>query len=621
MDRWSAARDTPLHIFTYADSLRPHFCILADSVGALGGSLNVLGHGDEAGSFGAVPPSVLKPIADALAEQGRALVVEGWRGSAPLKCTSRASCLQSPAGFGKIQKFMSLLPHLDRFDNDDVLLFLDGFDAVLEAPSLWHIRQAFERLQRRLGPLIGPSGGPVVFSGEQNCWPFPHPLGPLGDISGDYRADFTYAFGNKTRVRGDEMCEHWIRREESGGLGAEDSFRLPYINSGLFIGRAGSLRQLFTLAVETLRHFGDFEDQGLVYVMALQAAAADQPWVPLVVDTRAEILASLHGQDLQAMAQRLDAPRVCDFNGRAAHGYYNAALGVDPSRWNADRGRRPVPLIVHFNGDKKEFFLNQCGSSVSNEMLSVGVSERRCHFIDYRSRVEVYFRGRDQRSLPLRMTRALPRPLLKPSLTEVAGAAFRATTARGVLDTLLSQVKVRAPQVVQDIRGDAPDLAARRLWAFARGSRRWRPQTSLPHLAADAGLDVALVRRNETSCADGSDRGAYCALIHSLRASWRHLRPASTSSAGFLWAEFRYARDFTAALARADAERPARECSATLAADRERAANAGVSNSPWWRVRRRGSCGRRWTVSRCSGSRLPGGAGALAGVSLWLGAL
>ncbi|CAK0804678.1 unnamed protein product [Prorocentrum cordatum] len=152
-----------------------------------------------------------------------------------------------------------------------MVLFTDGYDVVLEATSLSQLPEAFQRLERALGPLVGPPGGPVVFNGEGNCWPFPHqgawagPAEPV--VSGDYRPDYQYRFGNGTRLRGDQICDHWHRQARLRGRGAspEAAPLAPFPNSGAFIGRAGSLRRLFGLAAEVLELFGDFEDQALLY--------------------------------------------------------------------------------------------------------------------------------------------------------------------------------------------------------------------------------------------------------------------------------------------------------------------------------------------------------------------
>eukprot|EP00927_Polykrikos_kofoidii_P054467 TRINITY_DN48880_c0_g1_i1.p1 TRINITY_DN48880_c0_g1~~TRINITY_DN48880_c0_g1_i1.p1 ORF type:complete len:656 (-),score=69.25 TRINITY_DN48880_c0_g1_i1:78-2045(-) len=589
----------PLHLFTYADNFRPAFCIMAKSVAASGGYVNVLGLGDDTTGVHAVPKKALQRIAGALLRHSNTKVPSTRRGSAPVHCKNRAEC-SSQWAISKIRKFMSLLPYLKDFRDDALLLFVDGFDAVLEAPSLRHVADTFDQMQRKFGPLVGPSGGPVVFSGEVNCWPFPHDRDVKGSISGDYRADYVYRFGNETHLRGDEVCDYWLRRQPpGGGMGSSEVARFPFINSGVFMGRAGSLRKLFRLAVETLELHGDFEDQGLVYVMALRAANARYPWVPLVVDTSGELLASYHGVDIAEIARQQSGPQVCDFWGRVANGFYDAAL-MEPSvkgqevnsrwattgRWARSRWRQP--LVAHFNGDKKSFFEENCMQAVHQELSIVGASLAECKVVDYPRRLELFS---TLAGFELPIQRGLPLPLAVPSIAQVVGAAFRTSGSTAAWTLLLRRirerliVKSKSEVLVGQVSRSAAESPAR--W-WHLGAKRWlttsfgvRRTDAATHTnesrmpastAATAGsplftvadvvdnavgdLDLALVRRNETRCSHDRSVNDYCVLFASLRVAWTRLRQPS----GLLWSEFRGWKYFAETVRNGEKGRYDRHC-------------------------------------------------------------
>eukprot|EP00913_Durusdinium_trenchii_P020567 g19318.t1 len=208
--------------------------------------------------------------------------------------------------------------------------------------------------------------GPVIFSGEANCWPFPHPWGPEPFVSGDYRPNFMYQYEQR-EMRGKEVCTFWRHHmvHPSRVIGRDGHNRtqvlpvfLPFLNSGVFMGRARSLQQLFAFTTEVLLRFGDFDDQALITVAALHAKFLRRPWVPLQVDHSGELFASLHGLSPERLSNDLKAPPACDFNGRVDHGFFKA--GSRPrrqSRWSFEnfeapfRPNRPPPLIdLHSDG-------------------------------------------------------------------------------------------------------------------------------------------------------------------------------------------------------------------------------------------------------------------------------
>ncbi|CAK9069396.1 unnamed protein product [Durusdinium trenchii] len=550
----------PVHVFAFADSAHPSLCTLASSVAFAGGRLNVVGL-NSAESSGEVPPEALEVIAEALAEQGQEKAVEGQRVSTTLHCTSKEECLKS-RGLAKVRKFLAVWPHLKAFSDDDLLLIMDGYDVSFEAPSLEHLALAFQRLQREIGPVMSLPTGPVIFSGEANCWPFPHPWGPEPFVSGDYRPNFMYQYEQR-EMRGKEVCTFWRHHmvHPSRVIGRDGHNRtqvlpvfLPFLNSGVFMGRARSLQQLFAFTTEVLLRFGDFDDQALITVAALHAKFLRRPWVPLQVDHSGELFASLHGLSPERLSNDLKAPPACDFNGRVDHGFFKA--GSRPrrqSRWSFEnfeapfRPNRPPPLIWHFNGDKKEYFETKCHESVAMEASLMG-HLGHCVLMDVDHERELYFlvqgpQETDVQSRKVAWHRLCRRTPAPPHLTQLAAImAESRSTVWQVIHNLLVQL-CRSPVMVSYISVSDPftkmhertcgyhplhwlDLdstsATRMAWQDTLRLRSESQEAEVP----DQHTDPACILVDSTAkCQFEPDWEAYCSLWAAVNATWSCLPP------------------------------------------------------------------------------------------------
>merc|ERR1711907_704512 len=79
---------------------------------------------------------------------------------------------------------------------------------------------------------------PVVFSGERNCWPFPHGDSPLlaqipedALLSGGHHGSVRYGYGHKSPwyIKGRDVCHRWLLE-----FGSEARF--PFLCAGTFVG-------------------------------------------------------------------------------------------------------------------------------------------------------------------------------------------------------------------------------------------------------------------------------------------------------------------------------------------------------------------------------------------------
>lgn len=587
-----------MHVFAYADRPSPDLSIMAASLEAIGGRLHVLGLGRPA-------PPLHPPGLASLAGRIAASHAQQARESTLASVTTtgrRETTLKGEDSLRLLRKFFAMSALLDDFPDGEVFLFVDGYDVKIEARSLTHLREAFERLQLSFAASgRGPPGGPVIFSGETNCWPFPHRWGQDGKsstfVSGDYRAEYVYALSNTTRVRGDEICEHWLRERPHARGASQGPVDLTFPNSGAFIGRVGSLRRLFAFAVETLRLFGDFRDQALVYIMALReaATAAIVGWPSVEalvqVDTGGELLATVHGLDVDAIATQRDVARICDFKSRYAHGHFHSSS----SSSFAPGAIRQLPPILHFSGEKKWFFQVRCREDMMLQAAYAGAPMLTVGFLDYDQRTGVQadypLRPTDQ-VVPMMWILPLPWPLKVPGLHLVVGTIASSSSVAAIKvmflgrvsgPQLVGEIEHRSDRVISCSRKDEA-VTTRRVppyslsvtkWLAGELAGGWATATTTPSLTPSGALerpffDGVIVGQNGTICArqrSNCSRLAetYCGLHAALHSAWQRLRPAGAFSAGLLWVELR-TRDLRTARRLADAARPGRECGSAVAA-------------------------------------------------------
>lgn len=490
-----------VHFFTYADSMHPMLCTLAASVAHTGGRLNVIGLRGKN-----------EPLE--VPEQARPHVL--------------------------MRKLLSLRPVLARLEEEDLVMMVDAFDVVIEAPSLQLIEQVFDQLQLQAGPLIAPAWGPVVFTGESNCWPFQHPQMWAGAkaVDGAYRGDFIYSFGENFSLRGDEVCNHWLHFHTPTPPSATPLW-LPFPNSGALMGRVGSLRKFFELALEVLDLFNDHDEQALLYSMVIRAAADLSPWVPLVVDAEAHMFASLHGQDFATVAANLRSCEVCSFQGRKVTGFFLAAVGdlvpwrrERPNRWTPGSHQRLPVLVPHFNGDTKVHLGSRCPNSIQAEALQLGFFDYSCRLIDFVSQTEAGFGGPGFHR-PVRQWWA-SQLLPVRRLHGIIEGSRKPLTAR---EALLSLDVEGDFEVVEHMSEETGGAVASCPGLTGRTHIRWRQDPAFPSELKAIPLGAILVGRNVTSTHTASDVEEYCKFGLWLRHAWACLSVVDTGFTGFLLVE------------------------------------------------------------------------------------
>lgn len=276
---------------------------------------------------------------------------------------------------GKLKKVWFLGSLLDQphqlaflgFAEDDLLLFVDAFDVIIQRP-LHDFSHVFDELlvQRctqhgfndcamatRRASLRQEA---VVLLGEHSCWPWPLPgmqrTGRPRGVSMAYMEGHTFevvrwsdrtAAAANASVTATQMCAE-TRRLARGGL-------WPHPNSGVFAGSVQATRRFFG-RLQRLAMAGHFEDQAMFHLAALQ-----HPSEAILVDSNASLFASQFA--------------------------YNAAWWQRPAcfadYWGPDgppqllaTGR--APFALHFNGPAGRHRLGWCIAA------TIATSQSERHF-------------------------------------------------------------------------------------------------------------------------------------------------------------------------------------------------------------------------------------------------
>lgn len=546
---------TPVHVFAYANEPSQGMAVYASSVESIGTRANIIGFNHST----PLPAELSQVLAKVMVSSNQQVSQVAHAGQRDITPHGDEHVL--------LRKFFSLSPHLKSFADDEVILFSDAYDVKVEAHSAEQLRAAFEKSQREHRSSNDLPWGPVVFSGEINCWPFPNKWSRHGNsevyVSGNYRPDYVYALDENTQVRGDEICAFWASKRPHGQIEA-GPIHLPFPNSGVFIGRVGSLRHMFAYALETLRLYGDFRDQALVYSMLLRSFVTDSPRI-LRVDVGGELLATLHGLDIDAVADQLDVARCCDF--QSWHAREDHACHLQEQGMPA--GRRTLPLVLHFSGAAKFFFQERCYQDMMNQFSLVGARYLTVKFIDYDHQKGIQLDSSCYAKRCSSQMRVLQLPWRGDPLTirELIGMLYNFNRKRAELSMLRYWVvsKSHGPQHVHEIDLQRGRKSIR--WFSIRASPNigkaiavWRRPISIAR-ALSRGLNVVIVKKSVTGC--GGDlharRAAYCSLYTELRAAWKHLQPSSTSSAGLLWIDIN-PHDLRAADRKTNVLRPCLKC-------------------------------------------------------------
>lgn len=344
-----AAPDPGVRVFTFADRFQDTLCHLASTVQAAGGVLNVLGLRDGGASFRLPWGELESPRENEL-----------WH------FADRSIMLK---------KHLFLARAIRRLPANATIVFVDGFDVLFQRP-LTDLVRSYRALARARG--MGSGGAwPVVFSGELNCWPFPHEqafhlasgthrIPSYAMLSSDYNGARHFPYGDSSpwSIRGDAVCREWLLQRDRGDLGARPDehpdLRFPFLCAGAFMGTAAALRRLYARLFSLYRATREYHDQALLILLLLRNHSLG------FVDEAASLFLSLHGHD-----EMRDLPRRLCYDGyfaSASEGLAeeDAQGAKEPRRLGgrpppAPRGAASVyddlggpPGLLHFNGNAKQ---------------------------------------------------------------------------------------------------------------------------------------------------------------------------------------------------------------------------------------------------------------------------
>lgn len=325
------------HVFTFVepngrDQVPPEACLLALTVEAAGGSLNLIGmYSDHESELpGGIP--------------------ERYREKAWM-----------------VRKQTVFLRHLRGVPANETVLLVDAFDVIFQRP-LSEVVAAYRRLA---APSVKTHGiWPVIYGGEQNCWPFPHqgkiPVHATkrarahrGSADWVHRipkasalsAEHVPHLGSQRfpygdwGIRGDQFCRQWLSDLHGAG-GARRHARFPFLCAGVAVGTASSFRRVVRLFMAMHIGLGEYDDQAILAATLLRNPALG------FVDVAGEIFLQLHGYQHRILERPL-----------CGEGYLQRVGPASASRPLLESFRPPAlrnasgatPAVLHFNGNGKRF--------------------------------------------------------------------------------------------------------------------------------------------------------------------------------------------------------------------------------------------------------------------------
>ena len=377
--------DGVTRVFTFADRFHPMLCHLARTLEMSGGTLHVLGLRDGQKQF-----AFFKDV-----ESKKPKERNRWH---------------TQDKFTLLKKHFFLFQAIEGLAVNDTIVFVDAFDVLFQRPFNDLTRKYHELAQNHVEKH---GHWPVIFGGELNCWPFPHHHGwirvpPRGAnrswvhriphkaalSDGQYHKTWRYP-GRKGEISGDQVCQEWLAEHSSAGdrpqkrptvgsVGFEFGWRkklkrrrFPFLNSGAFVGKVGSLRRLLNEMFLLFQSTAETCDQALIPLLLLRF-----PYLGFV-DKDAQLFLNLHGHD----PFDLERP-LCQGNYFALF----AARRRNSSRGNSSmnfrhflaprllgrRGFDDIPKLLHFNGNGKGH-MERC----VKEFQKVGLKDpMECRYFD-----------------------------------------------------------------------------------------------------------------------------------------------------------------------------------------------------------------------------------------------
>mmetsp|Transcript_56673 Transcript_56673/g.122005 ORF Transcript_56673/g.122005 Transcript_56673/m.122005 type:complete len:416 (+) Transcript_56673:92-1339(+) len=290
-----AARGAPqrrIHLYTFSDTVpHPGLCVLAEATSELGGVLRVIG----------------------LSKRPGYILIHSH--SPTLK-------------FLMLQEVVEYEMSVGRIAADDLMLFADGHDVLLQRP-LAELVEAYERFP----------GSPYLISGEKNCWPWPHSDPSHGgwDPGMEVDPNKTWEVHRWLQLGPMDFCRAVVQR---------GPYRYP--NIGLSMGPVERV-------LEVLRRNNrivldeDVNDQGAMWLVILRHAVE----LNIEIDQNAEVfLNMLEYKPGELEREPCDsswfAPRSTDESVGDQSGQARARVPPRVLRTNS------TPAAVHFNGPSHE---------------------------------------------------------------------------------------------------------------------------------------------------------------------------------------------------------------------------------------------------------------------------
>jgi len=255
---------------------------------------------------------------------------------------------------------------------------VDGYDVLFQRP----LRDLVAAYRRLAEPAAKAAGGswPVVFGGEQNCWPFPHEqtlpvhgadgrllrvhrIPDYAMLSTSHNAHRHYFYGSQSpwSLRGDGFCGRWLenlaerRMQREGTSSTEVAF--PFLCAGTFMGTVSALQRMLAYFFALVDETREYHDQSLFALLLLRNQSLG------LVDTAGRLFLALHGHhELSDLDRRLchddyfaEGADSADVSRRRPTGAIRSLAGHMPPPLRGDDAA-DAPAVLHFNGNGKQHY-------------------------------------------------------------------------------------------------------------------------------------------------------------------------------------------------------------------------------------------------------------------------
>lgn len=285
-----------------------------------------------------------------------------------------------------IRKLVLSAEVLQELPTEDFALYIDATDTLVQRGGAAELLRAYHAVvhrAQRSGVDGSDSWGlgrePVVFGGQGHCHPFEvwasqkgsAAEAPEGHEDGPFKPGKVWNERYRTREYGRSGAGRRLLGGEAVCAVVNGTGRLPFGDSGVWLGRVASARRLFGVLLSVAAAEGAGH--------CMEALKLTQAWFPglALVDTEGQLfwtteleLPAEQGyevseghpsvQRIRGMTQR----RLCAMNGDKEQSYWDSS-GQPSTIW----GQGSAPFVLHHAGPAKAYLVKRCSAAYAVDFI------------------------------------------------------------------------------------------------------------------------------------------------------------------------------------------------------------------------------------------------------------